>query len=152
MKASFPIIPASNGPVWLFVCVSVFSLALIALFGYLTFSSRHVVFDVSSESLQIRGDLYGRRIPLSSLDLARAKPVDLTRDREYQLVARTNGSGLPGYSAGWFRMRKGEKCLAFVTDPHRVLYVPTRVGYSVVMSVHEPEALLDELRKASSGL
>jgi hypothetical protein len=130
----------------------VFSLALIALFGYLAFSSRHVVFDVSSDGLHIRGDMYGRRIPLSALDIAQAKPVDLTRDREFQLVARTNGSGLPGYRSGWFRLRKGEKCLAFVTDPQHVLYVPTREGFSVAMSVSEPEALLEELRKASGGL
>jgi hypothetical protein len=144
-------IPASNGPVWLFVFLSVFSLALIALFGYLTYSSRNVVFDVSSEGLQIRNDMYGRRIPLSSLDIAQAKPVDLTRDSEYQFIARTNGAGLPGYRAGWFRMRNGEKCLAFVTDLRHVLYVPTRVGYSVAMSVSEPEDLLDKLRKASEG-
>lgn len=152
MKASFPIIPASSGPVWLFVSVSVFSLALIALFGYLALSSRHVVFEVSSEGLQIRGDMYGRRIPLSALDVAKAKPVDLTRDREYQFVARTNGAGLPGYSSGWFRLRKGEKCLAFVTDQQHVLYVPTRAGYSLAMSVSDPTALLDELRKASGGV
>lgn len=151
MKASFPMISASNGPVWLFVSLSVFSLALIALFGYLAYSSRNVVFDVSAEGLQIRGGMYGRRIPLSALDLAQAKPVDLTRDRDYQFVARTNGAGLPGYSAGWFRLRKGEKCLAFVTDLQHVLYVPTRVGYSVAMSVRDPEALLAELRKASGG-
>lgn len=144
-------IPGSNGPVWLVVGISVFSLALIALFGYLTYSSRHVVFDVSPEGLQIKGDMYGRNIPLADLDIDHARPVDLTRDREYQLVARTNGAGLPGYSAGWFRMRKGEKCLAFVTDRTHVLYVPTRTGYSVAMSVSDPEALLGELRKASGG-
>ena len=149
MKESFPIIPASNGPIWFFAVMSVLMLGMILLFGYLAFSSRNVSFEVSSEGLRITGDLYGRRIPLPTLDLDQAKPVDLTQDREYQLTLRTNGTGLPGYSAGWFRNRKGEKVLAFVTDRRNLLYVPTREGYSVLMSVADPASLLESLRRFS---
>ena len=150
MKESFPIIPASSGPTWLFIGLAVLMLALLALFGYFAYSSRNVKFEVSPEGLRVTGGLYGRQIPLPSLVLDGAKPVDMRRDREYRLKWRTNGAGLPGYSAGWFRLQNGEKALAFVTDNRRVLYLPTREGYSVLLSVADPDALLGALRKALS--
>ncbi|MBI1925278.1 hypothetical protein HYR99_13635 [Candidatus Poribacteria bacterium] len=150
MKETFQIIPASSGPIWFFVGLATFFLALLTLFGYLAYSSRHVKFEVSPEGFRISGDLYGRQIPLKSLILDRAKSVDLNRDKDYQLKRRTNGTGLPGYRAGWFKLRNGEKCLVFVTDKRRVLYLPTRQGYSVLLSVKEPDSLLDALREAAS--
>jgi hypothetical protein len=57
---------------------------------------------------------------------------------------------LPGYSAGWFRLRNGEKALAFVTDRQRVLYFPTWKGYSILLSVAEPDAMLAALRRAGA--
>ncbi len=174
MKERFPINPASNAPILfcMILCVflsifllalvflfvlggrkdamawSVFLLVIILLFGYIAYSARHTMFEVSPEGLRITGTLYGRQIPLSALNVEQAMPVDLTRDREYQMVLRTNGAGLPGYSAGWFRLRKGEKSLAFVTDGRHVLYLPTYQGYSVLMSVVDPGALLKALRRA----
>ncbi len=48
--------------------------------------------------------------------LEEAKQVDLSGDSEYRLRTRTNGTGLPGYQAGWFKLQNGEKALVFVTD------------------------------------
>jgi len=69
---------------------------------------------------------------------------------------RTRGTGLPGYSAGWFRLRNGEKALCFLTDRSRLAYVPTRAGFSVLLSVllsvERPDAFLAALaRLAPSG-
>lgn len=152
MKETFPIIPASSGPIWLFVGLTALMLALVTLFGYFAYSSRNVRFEVSPEGLRIAGGLYGRQIPLPSLVIDGAKPVDLRREDAYRLKWRTNGAGLPGYSAGWFRLQNGEKALVFVTDNRRVLYLPTLEGYSVLMSVADPEAVLRALRQASSQM
>jgi crotonobetainyl-CoA:carnitine CoA-transferase CaiB-like acyl-CoA transferase len=59
---------------------------------------------------------------------------------------RTNGVGLPGYRAGWFRLRNGEKALAFVTDVHRVTYLRTTDGYSVLLSVEQPQQFASALQ------
>jgi hypothetical protein len=40
----------------------------------------------------------------------------------------------------------GEKSLLFVTDRKRVVYVPTRDGYSVMMSVPQPEQFVATLQ------
>jgi hypothetical protein len=43
-------------------------------------------------------------------------------------------------------LRNGEKALVFVTDPKSVAYVPTRAGYSILVSVAEPARLLEAVR------
>ncbi len=53
---------------------------------------------------------------------------------------------MPGYRAGWFRLANGEKALLYVTDPHKVAYVPTRAGYSLLLSVDRPTEFVERLR------
>jgi hypothetical protein len=141
----FTIVPASNGPVWMVLGIAVFLLLLIAMFTWFAYASRHVRFEVSPDGLRIAGDMYGRSIPAASLVLEGAKVLDLHRDRDYRPKWRTNGAGLPGYSAGWFKLFNGEKCLCFITDRHRVVYVPTTEGYSVMMSVERPDEFKNAL-------
>src|SRR5206468_4079591 len=80
-----------------------------------------------------RGDVYGRLIPASQLRGAAARIIDLRSDAEHRPRRRTFGTGLPGYAAGWFRLRNGEKALLFLTDWTHVVYVPKRAGYAVLM-------------------
>lgn len=145
MYEVFPIAPASGRAVW-------FGLVILApvflLLVYLTLAPRLVKFEVSPEGLRIRGELYGRRIPGDKLVLGQAKSLDLNTDKTYRLRWRTNGIGLPGYKSGWFRLKNGEKSLAFVTDSSRVVYIPTTEGYSVLLSVERPQEFLNRLRQA----
>lgn len=120
---------------------------LIAIFGFPVYSSRHVGILANDQRLQIRGDLYGRSINLSSLNLAVAKIVNLREDRELRPRWRTNGIGLPGYQAGWFKLADGEKALLFVTDPTAVVYIPTGEGYSLLLSVSDPPRFLASIKK-----
>jgi hypothetical protein len=135
----FTIVPGSNGPYWMVAGIAVFLLLMVGLFAWFAYSSRNVRFEVSNEGLRIGGGMYGRTIPASSLVVDGAKVLDLRRDCNYQLRWRTNGAGLPGYQAGWFKLRNGEKSLCFVTDTSRIVYVPTTEGYSVLLSVARPE-------------
>jgi hypothetical protein len=152
MKFVFPIVPASSGPVWLAAGIGVFLVALLLLFGYLAYSSRHVEFVLSKEGLRIKRDLYGRLIPLSSIVFEDIRTIDLKRDGEYRMKWRTNGAGLPGYQAGWFKLRNGEKALAFVTDKSRVVYIPTRDGYSVLLSVADPRQFQEACKHMQAAM
>jgi hypothetical protein len=69
---------------------------------------------------------------------------------QYQPKWRTNGTAIPGYRAGWFKLRNGEKALMFVTETTDVVYLPTREGYSVLMSVTNPDEFLQFLQQVSS--
>jgi hypothetical protein len=149
MKQVFPLIPGSSGPFWLLGVVGVFLLALLFLFAYLAYSSRNVKFEISAEGLRIKGDIYGRTIPARALVVDKAKVLDLSKEKEYQLGWRTNGAGLPGYKSGWFRLTNGETGLVFVTDTSHVVYLPTREGYSVLLSVARPTDFIQALKKVT---
>ena len=75
-----------------------------------------------------------------------ARIVDLKSDAALAPIARTNGVGMPGYRAGWFRLRSGEKALVFVTDSQRAVYLPTTEGYALIASPADPDAFLAALR------
>jgi len=148
VKETFAIVPASGLAVWVSVILVAILIVLIALFGWIIYSARNTAVHVEPEGLRISGTLYGRRIPLASLRLGEARQLNLGRDTDHQLKWRTNGIGLPGYKAGWFRLKNGEKALAFITDPHRVVYIPTDDGYSLLLSAQEPARILQSLGDA----
>jgi len=147
MKDVFPIIPAGSATLWVLLAIGVLLLAGVACFAFIAYSSRHSAVEVSDAGLRIQALFYGREIPFSSLLTEAARPLDLSRESEYAPVLRTNGIGLPGYSAGWFKLRNGQKALAFVTDRRRVAMIPTRDKYLLMVSVPDPAAFLEALRR-----
>lgn len=140
---------------WVVVPSTVLLVLSIALIGgalfYTLAGSRHAQFEVSPAGLRLRGDLYGRLIPATALHTEAARVVDLRTDPALQPVERTEGTAIPGYRAGWFRLQNGERALLYVTDPSRVAYVPTRAGYSVLLSVADPAVLVASLRRVIPG-
>ena len=104
MKHTFPMIPASSGPIWFLGIITLLMLGILLLMAYLTYAARNTSFQVSPDGLQISRSPYGRTIPAASLILDGVNHVDLTRDSEYRTRWRTNGSGLLGFNTGWFRL------------------------------------------------
>ena len=86
-------------------------------------------------------------VSYDSLDVSRARLVDLRGEPALQPVSRRMGTGLPGFSAGWFRLRNGSKALVYLTDHSHVLHIPTRNGYDVLLSPQKPDEMLVELRR-----
>lgn len=139
---TFAIAPADTRPFWIMIPVFLILVGvLIALYLSLT-GSRNARFEVSSDGLRLRGDWYGRRIPASEIRTTDVRRVDLDQDRNLQPRTRTMGTALPGYRAGWFRLRNGEKALLYLTDAKRAVQVPTTEGYSVLLSPADPEAFV----------
>ena len=151
MLEVFPMIPASSKALWFIWALLALMLGLAGLFAYVGWSTYHVRFEVSPAGLTIRGDMFGRTIPHHALIPDQARSMDLGAVPEYRPKRRTMGTGLPGYQAGWFRLQNGEKALVFLTQPARVVYVPTREGFSVLMSVEDPDAFLRALTGARAS-
>ena len=143
----FPIIPA-HATVYL-ILVPILLIVLIGggVAAYAAFSSRHVKFEVSSDGITIRGDMFGRFVPKDKMVLKAARAVDLSQEVKLAPKWRTGGTGYPGYKAGWYRLADDSKALVFITDPHRVVYVPTVDGSSLMMSVANPEQFLAALKQ-----
>ena len=146
----FPVPPASGrGMVWFLIAMMILLLGVLALLGWVAWSTSHSRAEVTPGGLKLVGDLWGRTIPYETLRLDDARIVDLRGEPDLRPRARTMGTGLGGYSAGWFRLANGEKALLYLTDRSRVLYLPTHDDYSILLSSHEPERLLDALREGA---
>ena len=99
---------------------------------------------LTETSLVLRAGFYSRTLPLSSLQVDKVLEVSLLDRTDLTPRWRTNAIALPGYRAGWFRLRNGDKALLYMTDPFRLTYVPTREGFVLLLSTG---ALLEALRR-----
>src|SRR5262245_48264715 len=142
---TFAIAPSTTKALWLLPVVLIPIGIAVAILVVTLLGSRGARFEVSPEGLRLRGDLYGRLIPFAELRTAEARRVDFDATPELQPRWRTLGTGLPGYQAGWFRLKGGGRALLYLTDRSRAVYVPTTAGYSVMVSPADPDAFLRAL-------
>ena len=143
----FQIAPANLRTMAVLFPVLLIPLAIVLiLFGASFIGMKSAQFEISNAGLRLRGDLYGRTIPIADLRGGSARRLDIDQTSEWQPTRRTLGTGLPGYRAGWFRLRNGEKALLYVTDPAKAVYVPTRLGYSVMVTPGNPDEFLNAIR------
>ena len=146
----FPMEPASaSSVVWIWAIVALVAIlmaVLVAVLGMTLYAARHTTFEITPESLRIGAALYGRSIPLASVDRGAARAVDFTASPELRPRWRTSGVGLPGYLAGWCRLVDGEKALVFLTSREKAVYVPTTEGYALLLSPQDPTAFLSALK------
>jgi hypothetical protein len=106
-------------------------------------------FSLSSAGLMIRGDLWGRTVPAAHLRGSEARVVDLRNEPSLLPRRRTAGTAIPGYRSGWWRLASGERSLLYLTAPDRVAYVPTTEGFSLLLSVSDPERFVEHLRRVA---
>jgi hypothetical protein len=151
MTEVFPIFPASAKPLWFLGVICVLLSGILFALAYTAYSARSSRVEVGEGQLRLRGDFWARSIPLHSLQIDRASVLDLGTSPDYAPRRRTLGTGLPGYASGWFRLRNGEKALVYLTRRDSVVYVPTSLGYSLLLSAEQPEALLASLRRQAGG-
>lgn len=111
--------------------------------------ARGTTFTLPPAGLAIRGDLWGRTIPAALLRGAEARVVDLSAEPPLFPKRRTAGTGLPGYRSGWWRLANCEKALLYVTTMDRVVFVPTTDGYSLLLSVSEPERFVEHVKRVA---
>lgn len=104
--------------------------------------------ELSAGVLDVRAGINRRRTPVSAIDIDRARVVDLAERTELRPVLRTNGTSVPGFNAGHFRLRGGlAKAFCLITNRHRVLWLPLRDGNDqLLLSLEQPQTLLDALR------
>ncbi len=144
----FSISPASSKPLWFLAIIGILLSFILAILAYTAYSSLNSRVELASNQLRLVGDFWGRTIPLELLDISEARILDLDRRSEYALKRRTFGTGLPGYASGWFRLRNGEKALVYLTRSEQVVYLPTSLGYSLLLTVREPVRFIETLQRA----
>jgi hypothetical protein len=149
----FPLAPAALTTGWLTALFGGMLVLWVGLFFFLSFMIQGAAsarIALTGDMLTAKGGVYGRDIPLAAVDAAGAFRLNCSAGGPKALSWRANGVGLPGLSAGWYRLSDGEKALTFVTDKSRAVYVPTRLGYALVVSPADPDGFLTALRQAAT--
>jgi hypothetical protein len=83
-----------------------------------------------------------KRIALTRLRRHGLQIVNLTLHPEFKPRLRTWGASMPGLSAGWFRLRNGDKAVCLLTDQRRVTYLRTDSdSLTLLLSLKNPEIL-----------
>jgi hypothetical protein len=150
MREVFEMAPTGSGVNWFFGALILMFTALLALFLYLAWSTKNVSFELDAQALHLKGDLWSRSIPRSSLLSEDARLVDYHREPGLRPGRRTMGTGLPGYLSGWFKLRGGEKSLVYLSGHARPVYIPTTEGYSLMLTPENPERFLAALQRRGS--
>lgn len=135
--------PDGDGQRWILLATLAFVLLLGA--GLAALLRRRSV-ELAGATLTVRAAMYTRRVPVATLDLDQARVVDLREHRALRPQLKTNGYALPGFHAGYFRMRGGGAAFALVTAPERVLVLPVPGERTLLLSLARPTTLLDALR------
>jgi hypothetical protein len=136
-------VPSTGNHTWLTALMLV--PVVIGLAVAVLFWPRTLSVEVSHEAVTVRGSIYGRSVPRSQLRLSEARIVDLATEPALRPRIRTNGTGLPNYKVGWFRLSDRERALCFLTTTGSVLYLPTTENYALLISTADPAGLLRSL-------
>ncbi|MBM2825497.1 MAG: hypothetical protein HW402_1161 [Dehalococcoidales bacterium] len=146
MVKTFAIAAASAAPFIFLAAIGIFLIFILVLFAFIGYSARNTSFELDDQGLRIKGNIYGQFIPKEQVVGEGVRIINLDTSPEYKPGLRTNGIGLPGYSAGWFRLKNKEKALLFVTDPSKVVYLPTTKSYAILLSVSNPEDFYNSIK------
>jgi len=141
----FTIASSTGRPFWILAPAFIIIAVAVGVLAMVAFSSRTARVEVSSQGLRLRGDLWGRFIPASALEIEKAHRVDFVASPELLPARRTMGTGLPGYQSGWFRLKNGEQALLYLTDRAKAVYVPTNQGYGLLLSPDDPDGFIGAL-------
>ena len=142
--------PAPSATIFLLAITLLLAVMAIG-FGWLAVSATRPGVEVTTSEFVLKAPFYGRSIPLTALELEKARVAAIDSTTDIRPRVRTNGVGLPGLGLGWYKLANGEKALVALTDKRRVLYVPTDQGYSLLLSLERPEAFLEHVSRARRG-
>lgn len=147
----FIITPASPKPLWFLSVIGLILFIVLLALLFIAYASRNSKVELDNNTLKLSGDFWGREIKIDQLDVTSVRILNLYENKEFNPKWRTLGTGLPGYSSGWFRLRNGEKALVYLTQRNKVVYLPTSNGYSLMLSLDEPEKFIEKLNRYSES-
>lgn len=121
------------------------TLGLTALLVYLL--TRNEV-AIREGKLHIKAGFFHQRVFVA--EIIQPRITNLGLEQDIRPVKRRNGLRLPGYQVGWFTLNNKTRAFVLLTTRNPVVYLPTKKGFSLLLSLKEPETFLEELTTSVS--
>ncbi|GIU23314.1 PH domain-containing protein [Shewanella sp. MBTL60-007] len=118
-------------------------LPMVLAFSWMFYKVNDSKLIVSSDTFTLEVPFYGFSLPLSEIDRAEIKRLDLKHEPDFKPNFRANGMGMPGFQLGWFRLANEQKAFVATTDTDKMVLIPTLLGYPLIVSLDEPDELLE---------
>ena len=139
LVTTFARMPRAN-VLWPVIGVGLVTFAVLA--AVMLRQSAHESSD--GRSVRIKSSFYAVELRWSDIS-GEPRVLCLQQEPDKRPQVRTNGMAVPGYSSGWYRTREQKRVFAHIVSD-QVLYVPTRSGYDLIVSVQNPQAAADYIR------
>lgn len=134
-------------PAWL---ITPFACALVVIGPFILLQYRRI--RIEGDALRITAaSLLTRTIPLTELDLERARIVNLDEHPGYRPWLRLFGMSLPGFTAGHCLLRNRQRAFCLLSDREHVLVMQQRDGKCLLLSPEQPRLLLSKLRDLAAS-
>jgi hypothetical protein len=104
---------------------------------------------LDAAGMELATTWYTRRLSWSDLDLSKARVIDLGEHPETRPLFKSNGYALPGFRSGWFRARDFSRLFVATAGGSRLLRIPTRLGYALLLQAVDAKLLLERMRELS---
>lgn len=109
-------------------------------------SSKHYLLEINDQNILIKSVFYNTNIALTDIEIDKVKKINLN-ESDIKIDSRLNGIGLPGLLVGWFSSSQGRLKL-YVSDKNEVLYLPTRLNYTIMFSTNKADEIIYEITNA----
>lgn len=131
------------------VAKSLLGIAIIAL--GIGWSLRRCSVAIEDGHLLVKAGLFRTKRRTADFDLNAARIVNLKDAPTLKPGLKLFGLWLMGYAGGYFWLRDRSTAFVLLTDASRVLVLPDRKGRKLLLSMEQPQALLDALQAVASG-
>ncbi len=121
------------------------TLPLALMFTWFLIQQGRSTLTLTTESLKLDVPWYAKQVSLADVETSEVRLLTDGDAEEWSFKWRTNGIGLPEYQVGWFSTKAGHRVLAAKTRGENVL-IPTTKGFALVVSLNDPEVLIEALR------
>ena len=127
------------------------AVAVVFVFLVIDRAMRRHRIAIDNGVLDVATTFYRRKLTVTELRLDEARVVDLAERTEFKPMLKTNGTSLPGFHSGWFRLRNRSRAFVAIAAGPRVLWLPTTRGYDLLLQPRQPQALLQHLRELAAA-
>jgi hypothetical protein len=130
---------------------TILAITLAVYAGIVLLMRRHRL-RIDAGGIEVATTFYSRRLRWEQLRLDAARVVDIDERTELKPMLKSNGVAMPGFHSGWFRSRGFNRLLVASAGGKRLLWVPTREGYDLLLQPRKPAVALERMKELAAAM